>query len=155
MYTNFIVLSAAGIPGAIAAAAGVNALGRKIATLTPIILGGLTCFIIAALPHTDKYNIARLVLGVIGQFCGVAQFACLYVWSPEIFSTNMRAGAMGLLEMSARVGSFLSPLVVLELARLGEWIPFVFIGFVSVAAATLGLVLPETKGKELKDAEDG
>ena len=62
---------------------------------------------------------------------------------------------MGLLQMSARVGSFLSPLVVLELARFGEWIPFVFIGFVSVAAATLGLVLPETKGKELKDAEDG
>ena len=52
------------------------------------------------------------------------------------------------------VGSGLSPIVVIELARFGEWIPFVFIGVVSLVDASLGLLLPETKGKELKDEKE-
>ena len=154
VYTNFIVLSAAGVPGVIAAVIGVNAFGRKAATLAPIILGALTCFSIAALPRAEKYNLWRLVLGVFGKFCGTVQFSCLYAWSPEMFSTSMRACAMGLFQLSARVGSGLSPIVVVELARFGEWIPFVFIGAVSLVAASLGLLLPETKGKELTDGEE-
>ena len=153
VYINFMVLSAAGLPGSIAAAIGVKVLGRKIATLTPIAVGALMCFVIAALPRTETYNIGRLVLGIFGKLCGIAQFSCLYTWSPEMFSTNMRAGAMGVFQLSARVGAGLSPIVVIELARLGEWIPFVFLGVASLVAVSLGLVLPETIGKELKDDE--
>ena len=120
IYTDFMVLSAAGIPGIIAAAIGMKVMGRKPATLIPVVLGAFTCFVIAALPHVEKYDVGRLVLGMMGTFCGNVQFSCLHVWSAEMFPTSMRAGAMGLFQMSSRLGSGLSPIVAIELARLGE-----------------------------------
>ena len=81
--------------------------------------------------------------------------SCMYIWSPEVYSTEMRATAMGLLQVSGRIGSGLSPFVVIEAAQYGGWIPFVIIGIIGLAAAGLGLVLPETKGKEIVDVEDG
>ena len=70
-----------------------------------------------------------------------------------MYPTSMRAVGVGVFQASARVGSGLSPLVVNELVRYGEWIPFVVIGVFTFLAAGFGLVLPETKGRQLK--EDG
>ena len=154
VYVNFMLLSAAGVPAAVAGAAGLKIFGRKISTLSPVILGGVTCFVIAGLPSNDGYRIVRLVLGIFGKFCGVAQFACLYTWSPEIYPTSIRAVAMGVVQLSARVGSSLSPFVVIDLARYGSWIPFVVIGVVCLLAAGFGLLLPETKGMELRETEE-
>ena len=151
VYLNFILLSAAGLPAAVVAAISVRAAGRKVSTLSAISVGSITCFVIAVLPNNAGYKIARLVLGILGKFFGIATFACLYVWSPEIYSTNMRAAAMGIVQLSARVGSGLSPVVVNDLKEYGGWIPFVILGVVSLTAAGLGLLLPESKGKQLKE----
>ena len=92
-------------------------------------------------------------MGILGEFFGSGTFTCLYIWTPEIYSTNMRANAMGVMQLSARIGSGISPVVV---KMLDEWIPFVIIGVVSIGAACLGLLLPETRGRHLKDGpEDG
>ena len=149
VYTNFILLSTAGIPGAIGASVSANKYGRKTTSLASVISCGIACFAIAALPDSGVYKAARLVLGVFGRFCGIIVATCLYTWSPELYSTDIRAAVMGLLQLSARVGSGLSPLVVIEAAKYGDWIPFVIIGVISFAAAGLGLILPETKGKKL------
>ena len=154
VYLNFMLLSAAGVPAAVAGSTGLKMFGRKITTLSHVILAGVTCFVIAGLPSNGVYRVVRLVLGIFGKFCVVAQIACLYTWSPEMYPTSMRAVAMGVVQLSARVGSGLSPLVVIELARYGQWIPFVVIGVVSVLAGGFGFLLPETKGMQLKENEE-
>ena len=150
VYENFILLSATGLPAAIAGAALAKFIGRKTPTVGVVLLGSITCFAIAGLPDRGAYKIARLALGILGKFFGVTTFACLYIWTPEMYSTNMRAVAMGVVQLTARVGSGLSPVVV----RVGGCVPFVVIGIVSMLAAGMGCLLPETKGKHLKEGSD-
>ena len=153
VYINFILLSIAGIPSTIASMFILNKVGRKLVTLSSFSLASITSFIIAVLPNSGTYVVARLVLGIFGKFCAMAEMTCLFTWCPEIYPTSMRAVSVGVFQASARVGSVLSPLVVNELVRYGEWIPFVVIGVVAFVAAGFGLVLPETKGRKLKEDE--
>ena len=111
------------------------------------------CFIIAILPNRGAYAVGRLVLGILGKLCSVAEITCLYAWIPEIYPTNLRGLVMGIGQLSARTGSALAPLLVNELAWYGEWIPFVIFGIVAFVAGGSGLMLPETKDRQLREEE--
>ena len=111
------------------------------------------CSIIAILPNRGTYAVGRLVLGILGKLCSVAEITCLYVWIPEIYSTNTRGLVMGIGQSSARTGSALAPLLVNELSWYGEWIPYVIFGTVAFVAGASGLMLPETNDRQLKEGE--
>ena len=68
MYLNFVLLSAAGIPGSIATAVCARKLGRKTTSLASAVLCGVACFAIAGLPDRGSYKVGRLVLGVLGRY---------------------------------------------------------------------------------------
>ena len=66
----------------------------------------------------------------------------------------MRGLAIGIGQLSARTGSALVPIIINELSWYGEWISFVIVGIVGLVAVGCGLVLPETKDRQLKEEDE-
>ena len=156
LYLNFTLLAAVGLPAELTSAFVNKVLGRKKSTLISLLLGGTMCVLIGCIPTNGNHfmKTVRVVLGILGKMCGSVTFSSIYLWSAELYPTNVRAVAMGILQVSARVGSAASPWVVNGLAAVGEWIPFVVIGIVTLVGAAVALLLPETKGTVMKESAD-
>ena len=52
-----------------------------------------------------------VVLSNVGKFGISAAFAIIYVWSAELFPTNVRNSGMGSSSMMANIGSMVSPYI--------------------------------------------
>jgi len=92
-----------------------------------------------------------LVLGIVTAFFGTGFFSGSGIIGSEIFSTSVRARALGFTYNGARTMSSVAPYVI---GRIGQtkglgWAFYLCAGafFLSMLAATQ---LPETKGKELR-----
>ena len=91
--------------------------------------------------------------------CIAASFKIAYIISGEIFPTSIRTSGMGMVSAMARVGSIISPFIVM----VGETIPgfqFSIFAFLGLSGGFLSLRLPETKGRKLPSSvsdmlEDG
>ena len=151
-YFNFIILAAMGLPATCIAAFVNRRFGRKISTVGHLLVGSIMCLSIACIPRNIK--VVKVILGIVGKMCGTASFFSLYLWAAEMYPTNIRAVAMGVMQVSARIGSAMSPWVVLELGVFGEWVPFLVIGLVSLVGSSLGCLLTDTKGTVLEDSVD-
>ncbi len=84
------------------------------------------------------------------KLCIAASFAVVYIHSSEIFPTEIRNTAMGVVSVAARAGGVVAPF----LAQLGSVSPnlhfFVF-GGLMFSAGLLNLRLPETQGLSLPE----
>ena len=82
--------------------------------------------------------------------CIAASFKISYIISGEIFPTSIRTSAMGMVSAMARVGSILSPFIVM----VGESLPgvqFTIFAILGLSGGLLSMVLPETRGKKLPE----
>ena len=151
IYFNFIMLAAVGLPATFIAAFINRKFGRKASTCGHLLIGALMCLSIACVPDKSSIQVVKVVLGILGRMCGSAAFFSVYLWLAEMYPTSIRAVAMGMMQVSARVGSAMSPWVVMELGKFGKWIPFVVVGVISLLGAAIGCMLPETKGTLLEE----
>merc|ERR1719347_1538996 len=88
------------------------------------------------------------ILPALGKMCIAASFKIAYIISGEILPTSIRTSGMGMMSAMARVGSTLSPFIVM----IGETIPgfqFTIFAFLGLTGGFLSLKLPETKGRRL------
>ena len=133
-----------------------NCSGEKKSTVIHLLLGGILCVLVACISTDGSHfiKIVRIVLGMLGKMCGVAAFDSMKLWSAELYPTNVRAVAMGILDVSGRFGSAVSPWLVIYLEAFGSWIPFVIIGILTLLGAAVGLLLVETKGTAMKEYAD-
>ena len=111
LYLNFVLASAIEFPGHVLAIVSCNRLGRKKTTMWTMILGGVACAMVAAIPSSGGWRYFRVCLGMGGKFFATITFDGIYTWSAEIFPTNMRAEAFGFLQIAARMGSASAPWV--------------------------------------------
>ena len=87
-----------------------------------------------------------------GKFFASNSFNGVYIWSAEIFPTSTRSEGMGFLQFAARVGSALAPFVVKVLKKVHHTAPFISLGALGSIGFLILFVLPETKGKKVKDS---
>uniref|UniRef100_A0A0N5AMZ4 MFS domain-containing protein n=1 Tax=Syphacia muris TaxID=451379 RepID=A0A0N5AMZ4_9BILA len=119
--------------------------GRKpIVSVTHFVAGAV---LIAYIFVQDSSTIAKL-LYIIGKFSISCSFICIFVYSSEVFPTTIRSGCVGACTIIARIGGVLSPYVGV-LAVFADFVPVLFFGSLSVLAATLTLLLPETRKQAL------
>ena len=53
----------------------------------------------------------RITLAMIGKFGAAASFAAVYLYTAELYPTQIRSTAVGMCSMMARIGGFAAPQV--------------------------------------------
>merc|ERR1712226_793040 len=61
---------------------------------------------------SQSLKILGLILTYIGKSCNQGACICLYQYTVELFSTDVRPTAYSLCNMAARIGGFCAPLIL-------------------------------------------
>jgi OCT family organic cation transporter-like MFS transporter 4/5 len=129
---------------------------RRILVASCAILAGLSC-IICTLFHQSggvdvashrSSNWAQLIAESIGFMVMSLAFDVMYIYSVELFPTNVRNVAVSMLRQALMSGAALAPLLVI-LGRINASLSFLVFGLVGIASGLLTLCLPETRNRPL------
>eukprot|EP00092_Neocalanus_flemingeri_P021469 GFUD01023281.1.p1 GENE.GFUD01023281.1~~GFUD01023281.1.p1 ORF type:complete len:485 (-),score=105.58 GFUD01023281.1:42-1496(-) len=149
IYTGTALSGAVELPAVFLAYYAIEHWGRRVAVVGFMTLSGtfsllVQIFSVKLLPSVGPF------LALLGKMCIAASFKTSYIISGEIFPTSIRTSAMGMVSAMARVGSILSPFIVM----LGESLPgvqFTIFAILGLSGGLLSLGLPETKDKVLPE----
>ncbi|XP_042331636.1 solute carrier family 22 member 13-like [Sceloporus undulatus] len=143
-----LIFGAVEIPARISCLFVMQWMGRKRCQAFYLLLGGVVCLFITAVPK--DLPVIKTVLAITGKFAIAGSFTTSYVYSTELLPTVIRQTGLGVFQMATRMASIISPLVPL-LEKYHTSISVSIFGSTSVVAGLLCLLLPETHGKDLPD----
>ena len=147
-YLEILWVSAAEIPGLLLTVVLIEVLGRKI-TMAVEFIGCMVGFLLLFICASD--TLLTLFLFVIRAFAAGA-FMMIYVYTPEIYPTNVRALGMGVGTSSGRIGALLTPYAAQVLIRVNDYAMISLYAGFSLVLAIVAMLLPiETKGRHLRD----
>jgi len=149
IYTGTAWSGAVEIPAVLLAYFAIEQRGRKLAIVGFMSLSGIASLLVLMFSgSTTSANQVGMLFGLLGKMCIGASFKIANIISGEIFPTSMRTSGLGVVSAMGRVGSTLSPFIVM----VGESCPgleFVIFAFLGISGGFLSLQLPETRGKKL------
>lgn len=151
MYLNFFLASLVELPAIPAGVWIYNRFGRKKGVIVPMLLAAVGAAGSVLLTTDDESNkgflAGKIILSMVwAKFWIMISFDGVYIYSTELFPTVVRNVGMSSSTSAARIGSFLSPYVVF-LQRVHPLLPYGIMGVMSVFAALLCFLLPETRFK--------
>ncbi|EAA01806.3 AGAP001202-PA [Anopheles gambiae str. PEST] len=145
-YSNFIFITLAEIPPSLAINFILNRFGRRKTQCGSLLLSGLFCLLaLTALKDITWLNVS---LFLMSKMAISLSFSTLYIYTAEIFPTNLRQSFISFCSMVGRFGSMLAPQMPL-LQTLWAPLPMVLFGSVAVLSGILILEFPETTGVTL------
>ncbi|XP_057305819.1 solute carrier family 22 member 7-like isoform X2 [Hydractinia symbiolongicarpus] len=156
LHRDFVLMSLIEIPVNLSTIYIINKIGRKkgaitgyIVTSTSLILFG--CFL--------AFNIAaniyiRIAIGLIGKAFGLVSWCACEIWSAELYPTNIRSHALGLLYVLSQMGASSSPWISQWMKKFHVAIPSFTIGGLALLSCVLATTLPETKNIEISDTAE-
>jgi MFS transporter, putative metabolite:H+ symporter len=140
-----------GIGSAITVALLLDKTGRRLWFALALPLGSVPLLTLAVIGIPS----APVLLGLawLSMFCHATCSVSLYVYTPELFPTRMRAFAVGTSATARNIGASLSPtLIGFVLGSAGFSYVFLMLGLVPlVAAAAVAIFGTETKGRVLEE----
>jgi putative MFS transporter len=147
-YGYLVLLAIAQIPGYVLAAYLVDRLGRK-STLALYLGASAVCSYLFAIATTP----ALIVIGgMLLSFSLLGAWGALYVYTPELFPTEVRATGMGWVSAMARAAGVLAPLVGGTLLAVSLPLALsVYAAFFVVAGIAALLMGTETRDQRLVD----
>ncbi|KAK7481092.1 hypothetical protein BaRGS_00027632 [Batillaria attramentaria] len=151
-YINFFLGGFLEIPGTLLMMWGLYRIGRKktiIIFISVAWISLLAATLVAVLGDGGTAaSSAQTALSLAGRFGIATVFHAIWIYTPELFPTNLRSIGVGLASSGARVGGMLSPFFKL-LSDLALWTPgAVFCGLCLLATVLL-VLLPETTHRPL------
>jgi len=154
LYKDFALVCVTEFPGILLAVVVCKVVGRKAATLVNLALGGVACLIIPLISKQGGGVIARLILGILGRLAIGINCHSMIVWTTELYPTEARSTALGVMHAVARVGAASSPWIVKGLKEYGDWIPFTVMGATALIGSLAGVKLRETKDEQIVEAKE-
>uniref|UniRef100_A0A3Q3AUD9 Solute carrier family 22 member 13b n=1 Tax=Kryptolebias marmoratus TaxID=37003 RepID=A0A3Q3AUD9_KRYMA len=148
IYLTQLIFGFVEIPANMSAWRMIQHFGRRMCEAGFLFFGGASCLLTLAIPK--DLPVVVTVIAMLGKFSATAAFNIAYVYTAELYPTNIRHSGMGLNSMSARVGGILAPLNRL-LEVYHPTVPMVIYGIIPIAAGGFCLLLPETLNVELQD----
>ncbi|XP_053716058.1 solute carrier family 22 member 13-like [Synchiropus splendidus] len=148
IYITQFIFGLVEIPACFGVLPLIDYLGRKYPLSGLLSFGGLACLGILAIPK--DLPVVVTVVAVLGKFAAFSCSALIYIYTAELYPTNVRQSGVGLNSTFARVAGILAPLTKL-LVIFHETIPMLIYGIVPITAAVLCLFLPETRNTQLQD----
>ncbi|CAG2199785.1 OCTN [Mytilus edulis] len=88
------------------------------------------------------------VFSFVGRFAITGSFSTVFLYTPELYPTNLRNVGLGMASTVARAGSMMSPFAI-TLAEYISWGPAAVFATMNVIVTISLLTLPETMGREL------
>lgn len=117
-----------------------------------MLLGGISCLVVAALPHGSTSTTGVVM---VGKMFISGSYSIIYKYSAELFPTVVRSSGVGLGSMCASVSGATAPLISL-LDTLNPKIPTIIFGFMALVSGFSTFFLPETLDRNLPQSlEDG
>ncbi|XP_048750644.2 organic cation transporter protein-like isoform X2 [Ostrea edulis] len=156
MYLNFFFNGIVEIPSVFLYIFTINRYGRKKTCVMFHAIAGVSLSISAILLFAGDTPVMKgfaSAMSFAGKFGISGSFMTIFLYTPEIYPTNLRALGLGLASTVARLGGMISPYAALFGSHI-SWGPGVVFGSLSVLVTILFLWLPETTGKELPDTLD-
>jgi len=147
-YINFILVCTAEIPGYIITIFVLNRFGRKHSLCASMMLCGVACLGSEYIPAEQP--IPRLILFLIGKCAITVSFTVLYVFTTEMYPTNLRNSLVCACSMIGRIGSMAAPQTPL-LAKYMAALPLILFGGLSLISGAMALLFPETLNTTLPD----
>ena len=122
--------------------------GRRLNACSLFLITGIVLLLIILVPKEITW--LRLTLAQIGRFSISGVFSIIFIATPEVFPTRIRITGFGVCSSASSFASVISPYLA-GLDRFGAFLPPLLFGGLSITAGFLYLLLPETRGKALKD----
>lgn len=120
-----------------------------------MMFGGIACVVtlFPAIFGKEALRWLIITLNMVGRLGATAAFACLYVYTPELFPTLFRNSITGGSSLWARVGAMIAPYIA-ELrnvvgGRFGVALPLLIFGGGVILAGIMAMFLPETRYEDL------
>ncbi|XP_024203022.1 solute carrier family 22 member 20 isoform X1 [Pan troglodytes] len=134
------------IPAMLVATATMIYVGRRATVASFLILAGL--MVIANMFVPEGMQILRTAQAALGKGCLASSFICVYLFTGELYPTEIRQMGMGFASVHARLGGLAAPLVT----TLGEYstiLPTVSFGATAILAGLAVCFLTETRNMPL------
>ena len=138
-------------------------IGRKKFLSGTMITGGICCIgsmlmIEFGSDNSTLYESSKW-LSFSGKFLISAAFCAVYIFSAELFPTDVRSIGVGCGSMFGRVGGFAAPLIIeLQFMDGLTWVPMTIFGVSTIIGGVICLFLPETAKmpifRTIEDAEN-
>ncbi|KAK3886027.1 hypothetical protein Pcinc_009803 [Petrolisthes cinctipes] len=109
-------------------------------------------FSVMALMLIQLNELVVVVLSLAGKVAITAACQLIWAYTSELYPTKVRSLALGEANFLARLGSLCSPYINDLLGEVVVWGPSALFGLVSLVAAALALILPETRHSDLQEA---
>ena len=119
-------------------------MGRRSLTVLSFLLTGIPLCIYSFI---NEEIILSYILVLIGKFGISSSFNVAFIWSVELFPTQVKGIAWAFGNFFGRMGGILAPLLS---GVLPNWFILVF-GALGIISAFICLLLPETKGDQIPD----
>ena len=124
--------------------------GRRLTCSFVLILAGISSFF--QIPFILlNYNNMVTILALSGKTFISAGFNSIYVYSAELFPTEVRNSGIGLGSTAARISGIISPFLGPPLATLWSPLPAIIFAVVATSSGILTLYLPETLNQKLPE----
>ena len=150
VYLNFTISGLLEIPAYTAAILLLLHFGRRVPYFTSMILCGASLLSIMLVPRGVYANDwPATAVALFGKMCITFSWAVLFLYSAELFPTEIRTSGIGSASFIGRFGGILAPWVELLGKTYHPYIPAVIFGGNALLAGLLAVWLPETQGREL------
>jgi putative MFS transporter len=148
-----LIMCVAQVPGYFIAALLVEKIGRK-----PVLTIFLAGTALAAWFFGQSASVEQILLfGCLLYFFALGAWGCVYTYTPEMYSTDIRGVGTGWAAAFGRIGAMVAPMIVPILyATFGEEAGFTYVFLILMliffaAALVVGIFGKETKGVALQD----
>nr|XP_018905230.1 PREDICTED: solute carrier family 22 member 4-like isoform X1 [Bemisia tabaci]XP_018905231.1 PREDICTED: solute carrier family 22 member 4-like isoform X2 [Bemisia tabaci] len=148
-YLNYIAVSWVELPAYIGTYFLMDKVGRRPAESLSLSICGLVCLAFVFVPA--EMVMLRMSLYMIGKLVITMSFTVIYVFTIEMFPTELRNSLLGTCSMLGRVGSMIAPQTPLLATYFGTQVPILLFAAVALTAGALASLFPETLHRKLPD----
>ncbi|XP_054426588.1 solute carrier family 22 member 20-like [Pteronotus mesoamericanus] len=134
------------IPAMLVATATMIHVGRRATVASFLILAGL--MVVANMFVPEDMLALRAAQAALGKGCLASSFICVYLFTGELYPTEIRQMGMGFTSVSARLGGLVAPLVTV-VGEFSTILPPVAFGATSILAGLAVCFLAETRNTPL------
>uniref|UniRef100_A0A1E1XEI2 Putative organic cation/carnitine transporter n=1 Tax=Amblyomma aureolatum TaxID=187763 RepID=A0A1E1XEI2_9ACAR len=153
LYAIYSIAIAFELPVNILCITALDILGRRWPNAGFMLLGGVVCLLMAIV-RTDNQT-WTLIMGVISMMSFAGGYNITFQTSSELFPTVIRGRVLFLQRLMGDIGSLLGAQVA-SLTEYDKYLPMLVMGILSLIAAVLLFMLPETLNQALPQSiEDG
>uniref|UniRef100_M3YKR3 Major facilitator superfamily (MFS) profile domain-containing protein n=1 Tax=Mustela putorius furo TaxID=9669 RepID=M3YKR3_MUSPF len=146
VYLVQVLFGVIDIPAMLVATTTMIYVGRRATVASFLILAGLMVIVNMFVP--EDMQTLRTAQAALGKGCLASSFICVYLFTGELYPTEIRQMGMGFASVSARFGGLVAPLIT-TLGEFSAILPPMGFGATSILAGLAVCFLAETRNAPL------